>query len=198
MDDPVALVSGGTGLAYLAGEIENGIACVDRAIVLNPNLAFAWSVSGWGRVYLGEHADAIVRLERAIRLSPRDLLAYHIYTGMGWANLFSHRYDEAVSWARKAALEEPEWAVTARLEAIACALSGRIVEAQEALARMRAIDPNVRVKPACHSPRDECPLPSPMPQQSAHEPAWTRGCRRFGDISLPEAVECSLLASPTS
>src|SRR5262249_26746590 len=66
MDDPVALVTGGGGLGYLAGELENGIAYVDRAIVLNPNLAFAWGVSGWGRAHLGEHVDAIERLERAI------------------------------------------------------------------------------------------------------------------------------------
>jgi adenylate cyclase len=145
MDDPIALVSGGTGLAYLAGELESGIAYVDRAIVLNPNLALAWSVSGWGRSYLGDHADAIVRLERAIRLSPLDLLAYHFYTGMGWAHLFAGHYDEASSWARKAALENPQWASTATVEAIAFALSGKIVEAREALARMLAITPDVRL-----------------------------------------------------
>jgi tetratricopeptide (TPR) repeat protein len=144
LDDPVALVTGGGSLAYLAGELENAIAYVDRAIVLNPNLALAWSMSGLVRVFLGEHADAIERLERAIRLSPLDLLAWHHYTCMGWAKLFSGRYDEAASWARKSALERPEWAVAARLEAIACALSGRIVEAREALARMLAIDPDVR------------------------------------------------------
>jgi tetratricopeptide (TPR) repeat protein len=145
MDDPVALASGGIGLAHLAGELENGMAYIDRAIVLNPNMALAWNMSGLARVFLGEHADAIVRFERAIRLSPFDMLAHDFYTGMGFANLFSGRYDEAASWARKAALERSEWAVAARIEAIACALSGRIVEAQEALARMRAIDPDVRL-----------------------------------------------------
>jgi tetratricopeptide (TPR) repeat protein len=87
IDDAVALVTGGAALATLAGELENGIAYTDRAILLNPNLALAWSTSGWGRAFLGEHADAIVRLERAIRLSPLDLLAHHFYTGMGWAHL---------------------------------------------------------------------------------------------------------------
>jgi adenylate cyclase len=132
-------------LATLAGELESGIAYADRAIVLNPNLALAWSVSGWGRAYLGEHADAIVRLERAIRLSPFDLIAHHFYTGMGWAHLFEGRYDEAATWARKAALERPDWAPTARVETIALALSGRIVEAREALGRMLAITPDVRL-----------------------------------------------------
>jgi adenylate cyclase len=145
MDDPIALVTGGSSLAYLAGELENGIAYLDRAIVLNPNMAFAWGVSGWGRAYQGEHAHAIERLERAIRLSPLDLLAHYFYTGMGWANLFLGRYDEAVSWARKAALEKPDWVPTVRVETIACALSGRIGEVREALARLRVIDPDLRL-----------------------------------------------------
>ncbi len=145
MDDPIALVTGGAVLATLAGELENAIAYVDRALVLNPNLAFAWSVSGWGRAYLGEHSDAIMRQQRAIRLSPLDVLAYHFYTGLGWAHLFAGHYDEAASWARRAALEKPDWAPTARVEAIAHGLSGRPVEAQAALARLLAIDPTVRL-----------------------------------------------------
>jgi len=145
MDDPVALLSGGGGLGYLAGQLESGIAHVDRAILLNPNLAFAWSVSGYLRMYLGEHADAIERFERAIRLSPLDPLAHSFHAGMSQALLFAGRYDEAASLARKAALGNPTGAVPARWEAIACALSGRIVEAREALARMRAIDPDLRL-----------------------------------------------------
>jgi adenylate cyclase len=145
MDDPVALATGAAALQTLAGELENAIAYVDRSIILNPNSAHAWSVSGFGRMYLGEHADAIIRFERAIRLSPLDLLAYHFYTGMGWAHLLAGRYDEAASWARKAALEKPDFAPPARVETIACALSGKLVEAQEALARMRAIDPDLRL-----------------------------------------------------
>jgi adenylate cyclase len=146
MDDAVALVSGAGGLAYLvASELENAIGYVDRAIILNPNMAFAWGVSGWGRAYKGDHADAIERFERAIRLSPLDLLAHYSYTGMAWANLFLGHYDEAVSWARKAALEKADWAPTVRVETIACSLSSRTEEVREALARWRAIDPNLRV-----------------------------------------------------
>jgi tetratricopeptide (TPR) repeat protein len=97
------------------------------------------------RVYLGEHADAIERFERAIRLSPLDLLASTFYAGMSQALVFAGRYDEAASWARKGSLHKPDWAVPARVEAIAFALSGRVAEAREALARMRAIDPGLRM-----------------------------------------------------
>src|SRR5262249_939784 len=144
-NDPTALWSSALCLSYLANEVEMGISLIDRAIHLNPNVAMAWSVSGWLRAYVGEHADAIERFERAIRLSPFDPLANHFYTGIGLAHLFAGRYDEAASWARRAALENPDWASTARVEIIACALSGRIVEAREALARMRAIDPELRL-----------------------------------------------------
>jgi adenylate cyclase len=146
INDPVALLGGGGGLAFLAGELENGIGHVDRAILLNPNYAFAWSVSGFLRMYRGEHADALERFEHAIRLSPFDLGAHTYYAGMSQALVFAGRFDEAISLARKAALGNPNGTVPARWEAIACALSGRIVEAREALARMRAIEPDLRLR----------------------------------------------------
>src|SRR5450759_4230868 len=61
-DDAAALCWGGFALAYVAYELDDGIAYVDRALVLNPNLAAAWYVSAWLRVYIGEPEDAIERL----------------------------------------------------------------------------------------------------------------------------------------
>ena len=144
-DDPTALWSGGHSLAYLAAEVETGAAYIDRALVLNSNLAAAWSVSGWLRIYLGEPASAIERLERSRRLSPLDPIAYMGYAGMALALLLADRYDEAVSWAAKARNEQPNWATSLRVAAIAYALSDRIVEAREAMARLREIDPTLRL-----------------------------------------------------
>ena len=48
-DDPTALWSGGLTLAYLAKDAEAGAAYIDRALALNPNLAAAWSASGYVR-----------------------------------------------------------------------------------------------------------------------------------------------------
>jgi tetratricopeptide (TPR) repeat protein len=86
-DDPTALWSGGITLAYLAVELETGAAYIDRAIVLNPNLAAAWSAGGWLRIYLGEPASAIERLERSRRLSPLDPIAY--WAMQEWPSHFS-------------------------------------------------------------------------------------------------------------
>jgi adenylate cyclase len=144
-DDPTALWSSGHSLAYLAGEVEIGVAHIDRAIVLNPNLASAWSSSGWLRIYLGEQECAIERLERSMRLSPLDPFAYFGYAGMALAHLLADRYAEAVSWATKARNEQPNWATSLRVVAIAYALWDRMVEARDAMARLREIDPTLRL-----------------------------------------------------
>ena len=40
--DAVALARGGHALGFLIGEIDAAVACVNRALTLNPNLATAW------------------------------------------------------------------------------------------------------------------------------------------------------------
>jgi tetratricopeptide (TPR) repeat protein len=144
-DDPTALWSSGVSLARLAGELETGAAHIERALALNPNSAAAWSASGWVRIFLGDPADGIERFERAMRLSPLDPIAYSAYYGMGVAHLLAGHSDEAVSWARKAIQEQPDWSPALRVVAIAYALSDRIVEAREAMTRLREIDPGLRL-----------------------------------------------------
>jgi TolB-like protein/Flp pilus assembly protein TadD len=144
-DDPTALWSGGLSLAYLGNEVEAGAAYIDRALVLNPNLAASWNASGWVRMYLGESASAIEHLERAMRLSPLDPLTYFASTGMAFAHAFAGRYDEAISWATKALYEQPNWATALRVAAIANALSDRMVEARAAMACLRGVDPALRL-----------------------------------------------------
>ncbi len=45
-DDAVALTRGGHALSHLAGDVDGGIALLDRARLLNPNLAPAWYLGG--------------------------------------------------------------------------------------------------------------------------------------------------------
>ena len=174
-DDPTALWSGGINLAYLAAELETGAAYIDRAIVLNPNLAAAWSASGWLRIHLGEPVSAIERLERSRRLSPLDPIAYMGYAGMALALLLADRYDEAASWAAKAINEQPNWAMPLRVAAIAYALSDRIVEAGEAMARLREFYPTLRL-----SNLERVAPPFRRPEDRAR---YADGLRRAG---LPE------------
>jgi adenylate cyclase len=76
-DDAVALATGGIAFGYVLGDLEKGAAVTDRAIELDPNLAWAWLWSGWIRIWLGEPELALQRVERAMRLSPHDPIFFN-------------------------------------------------------------------------------------------------------------------------
>ena len=71
-DDAIALAAGGYALVYVVRDLEVGAALIDRALVLNSNLAEAWFYGGWVKNWLGEPEAAIERFARAMRLSPLD------------------------------------------------------------------------------------------------------------------------------
>ncbi|HEY5794363.1 MAG TPA: winged helix-turn-helix domain-containing protein, partial [Bosea sp. (in: a-proteobacteria)] len=108
-DDAVALTRGGHALAHLTGDLDAGIALLDRAVVLNPNLAAAWFLGGYLRVWHGEAEEAIAHFAKAMRLSPLDPEMYRMQAGMAVAHLFAGRFDVASSWAEKAFTNLPSF-----------------------------------------------------------------------------------------
>ena len=85
-DDAVALTRAADVLALVAHDLDSSIVLFDRALLLNPNLAIAWYMSGWKRAYRGELDVAIENLARAMRLSPLDPTQYHMQVGMAFAH----------------------------------------------------------------------------------------------------------------
>jgi adenylate cyclase len=150
-DDAVALCVGGFALGYNTGDrddtgdLDDGGAMTDQALVLNPNLATAWLLSGYLKALLGKHEMAIEHLTRAMRLSPLDPEVFVARLGLAAAHLFAGRYDEASSWAEKASRDRPNAAGAARVAAASHALAGRLEQAQKAMARLRQIDPALRI-----------------------------------------------------
>jgi TolB-like protein/class 3 adenylate cyclase len=143
--DAVALSGGGYALVFVAHELDGGAAYIDRALALNPNLAWALHSSGWTKAFLGEPDAAIEHLTHAIRLSPLDPLKFRAQGGIAFAHFLAGRYDEAALWAEKALLERPNYLAAIRELAAANALAGRLAEAQKAMAHLRDIDPALRV-----------------------------------------------------
>jgi TolB-like protein len=144
-EDAVALYTGGFALAHVAGQLEAGAALIDRALALDPNLAAAWHLGGWVRIYLGEAETAIEHMARAMRLNPLDPHLFGMQNGTAAAHFLAGRYDEASAWAEKALREHPTHAPAMRIAAASHALAGRFAQAREAMARMRQIDPALRV-----------------------------------------------------
>ena len=149
-DDPIALCWSGITLAYVVGEVEEGAAFIDRALVLDPNYAPAWGFSGWARIFLGQMDLAIQHLAHAVRLSPLDPLIYNVFSATALAHFLSGRHDEACSWAERAMRAAPSRVTPVRTLAASCAMAGRMEEAHKAIERLRQIDPKFGIADAQH------------------------------------------------
>jgi tetratricopeptide (TPR) repeat protein len=144
-DDAVALRTAGFALADIVGDLDFGAAMIDRALLLNPNLAMAWLFSGWVKVWLGEPEAAIEHLARAMRLSPYDSQTFNMKAATAAAHFFAGRYAEALSWAEAAAREQPTHLITACIVAASGALAERPMEARKAMSRLRQLQPTLRI-----------------------------------------------------
>lgn len=173
-DDAVALTRSGHALAHLTGDLDGGIALLDRALVLDPNLASAWFLGGFLRVWHGEPDGAIEHFARAMRLSPLDPEMYRMQAGMAVAHLFAGRFDTASSWAEKAFRDLPTFLMVVSIIAASHALAGRTDEARRAMNHLRQLDSTLRIS----NLEDWLPIHRPE-----HLATFADGLRRAG---LPE------------
>jgi TolB-like protein/class 3 adenylate cyclase/tetratricopeptide (TPR) repeat protein len=174
-DDAVAIAAGGWAFAYVARDLDTGAALIDRALVLNSNLAQAWSFSGWVKLWMGDPEVAIERFARAMRLSPLDPWVAGTRAGTAHAYFFLGRYDEAASWAAMALQHNPDHQPALRIGAASNAMAGRLERAQKAVVRLHEVYPTLRISD----------LKNVLgPYRRAEDPArYEEGLRRAG---LPE------------
>jgi TolB-like protein len=144
-DDAVALCTGGFTLAHAVGDLEVGAACIDRALMLNPNLAAAWYFGGWVSSSLGEPDTAIERIAHAVRLEPIALFPFPAQSAIAWAHFVAGRYQESYLCGQRALREQPDFQPSLRIFAAACAKAGHLKEARAAIARVLELGPSFRI-----------------------------------------------------
>jgi len=137
-DDPGILANAAQALAYFGEDISAMMALVDRALALNPNYARGWHNSGAIRLFAGQPDIAIEHLEAALRLSPRARIGTS-FALIGIAHFLGLRFDEAVPKLLLAIQEDPTFSYPYRFLASCYAHMGRLEEAREIVARLRAI-----------------------------------------------------------
>src|SRR5712672_3210843 len=144
-DDAIALAAGGNALAFVVRDLGVGAGLIDRALALNSNFAEAWNFGGWVKIWLGEPEAAIERFARAMRLSPLDPWLMGMRAGTAYAHFLLGRYDEAASWAAMALQDNPDYQPGLRIAAASNAMAGRPEQAHKAMARLRQLNPALRV-----------------------------------------------------
>ncbi|MBR0750676.1 tetratricopeptide repeat protein [Bradyrhizobium jicamae] len=139
--DAFTLARCGHVLTYFGHEYDRGLAMVEQAVALNPNLAIAWYSRGWVALMCGEPERAIESLERMIRLSPFDPLRATAWLGISFSHFYQERFEEGCASAAKAFQFTAD---TNMLEAyIANAIrAGHVAEAHEAAARLLKLQPD--------------------------------------------------------
>ncbi len=143
-DDPLILAVLGAVHTFVRNHGTARI-LLERALVLDPNCAWAWSRLGWIEAYADQTDKAIENFERAIRLSPIDPMNFNNYAGIASAHHVAEDYDKAVMFCRRALQERPQATWIYRNLAGALAGAGRIEEAKVAFAEMLRHYPDLTV-----------------------------------------------------
>jgi TolB-like protein len=143
--DAVSLAWSAHALAHVIGDIKAGIALIDHALRLNPNLAVAWQRSAWIHIYAGDCEAAIEHLGTAMRLSPLDPLMHLTYAAMAFGCFLLSDLDQSTSWSERALQMRPDWPAALRSLAMSHALAGRPQAAHQVMTRLREIQPALRL-----------------------------------------------------
>jgi TolB-like protein len=136
-----ALSVAGFVVASVAHDFGTGLALVDRALVLNPNLVNAWYLSGWVRVLNGEHEVALEHFSRAERLSPLDPFKWGCHLGVAYAHFMAGRDDQALSSVEHCLRDMPNFRPALLVVAASSAFLGATDRAKTTIARIRQLEP---------------------------------------------------------
>ena len=144
-DDAVVLARSGHALAHLTRELDDSIDLLERALVLDSNLAAGWYLSGFLRVWRGEPDAAIEAISHGLRLSPLGADVFQMEIGIAMAHLLAGRSEAALASAEKVSRHMADFALPTGILAASYASAGRRTEARRAIQQLCRIDPELRL-----------------------------------------------------
>lgn len=132
-----------------AGRCDEAIPAAQKAIEINPNTSGPHFWLGNCLMFNGRPAEAIAEYKQALRTRVGDV--YNRYAMIGYASLFMHQYDQAVTWIEKGLAANPNRGPVLRgtyyaAIAAAQALGGHIEEARQSAADAMSLLPLITVR----------------------------------------------------
>jgi tetratricopeptide (TPR) repeat protein len=122
-----------------------GIAECEHALALDRNLAHAHAIIGRGKIFIGRAEETESHVAEALRLSPRDAMAYIWMTNVGMAKLHLGKWEQAVAWFRRAIEANRNHPHACFVLSAALAHLGRIDEAHSAVKAGLRLDPTFAI-----------------------------------------------------
>jgi len=119
------------------------VSAYSQAVEASPNFAYAHGLLGAAHALGGRPDQAIDCIDRAVRLSPRDIFGdeYHLF--YAFAHFQAGRYAEAAASAERAIQQRPEHPVLYIMGAAANALAGEIGKSRELIGQLSKLVPNI-------------------------------------------------------
>jgi TolB-like protein len=114
-----------------------------EAIKLNPSFAAAHVLLGQMYLYGGRPQEAIEQAEKGIRLSPSDPRLFIWLPALAGAHYLLRHYEEAIEIGRRSWSLNRDWPAGLRYVVAGLAQLDRMEEAQEALAALRLLNPDL-------------------------------------------------------
>jgi TolB-like protein/class 3 adenylate cyclase/Flp pilus assembly protein TadD len=134
------------GIVYISTKrAAQGIAECEHALALDRNLAHAHSYIGFGKTFIGRAEETEAHVAEALRLSPRDTMAYRWMTHAGIAKSQLGHWEQAVAWFRRSIEANRNFSHPHFVLGGALAQLGRVDEARSAVKAGLALDPGFAV-----------------------------------------------------
>jgi AraC-like DNA-binding protein len=146
-DDALTLTLS-SGTLVLLHRLDEADERLERALALDPWLAYAWIRRGWMSAYFGDSDGAVRELRIALHLMPFEPLRHITFIGMGSAHFAAERYDRAARWVLSGVEASPGSYWAQRIAVAAVALTGARAEARRMGRHLIRNDPNLSVSEA--------------------------------------------------
>jgi adenylate cyclase len=142
--DPMAFAVQGHVAAYLQKDFELAFDCFDNALQINPNGARAWLWNANAHAWIGEGAEAVAKVNRAMALSPYDPLRSAYSGGASMAYLADRQYALAIDYALRCIRENRGYTSAYKLLIMSTVLAGR--EADASVQQLLRLEPGFTVQ----------------------------------------------------
>jgi hypothetical protein len=140
-NDALALAIDGHVHSFLFKDFDTATRLLDRAIVVGPNSAMAWTMSSATCGYLGEGQTAVLRAEHGLLLSPLDSHVFWHEHLLSQAHYINGNYDEAAAWGWRVAKHNDRFTSNFRILAASLVAMGKFDDARQIAQRHMIIDP---------------------------------------------------------
>jgi TolB-like protein/Flp pilus assembly protein TadD len=125
--------------------VAQGIAECEHALELDRNLADAHDTIGLGKIFIGRAEETEAHVAEALRLSPRDTMAYVWMAHVGVAKNHLGSWEQAVAWCRRSIEANRNYSFAYVMLAAALAQLGRLDEARSAAKAGLALMPTLTI-----------------------------------------------------